>query len=77
MGAVPKRKPSTRRQGKRRASINAKFANVSSCPSCGTDKLSHFACPECGYYQTKGQKDKKNETEKSSRPKTSKKTKSN
>jgi len=75
MGALPKRKPSTRRQGKRRASINAKLPTVSVCSSCGTDKLAHFACPECGLYETKNQK-QNNESEKNNRSTTSKKTKS-
>lgn len=74
MGALPKRKPSTRRQGKRRASLKANLPSVSLCPRCGTEKLAHFACPECGHYQSKKQN---NESQKNDRPKTSKKAKSN
>jgi large subunit ribosomal protein L32 len=51
MGALPKRKPSTRRQGKRRSQIKLKLKNLSLCPHCGSEKLSHQICPQCGAYK--------------------------
>jgi len=48
MAAVPKRRHSTRRQGKRRASIKLKIPNLSRCPKCGALKQPHIACPKCG-----------------------------
>ncbi|MFC1653217.1 50S ribosomal protein L32 [Patescibacteria group bacterium] len=51
MGAVPKRKISKRRKGKRRADINLQTKNTAKCPSCGNPKLSHIACSNCGTYK--------------------------
>lgn len=54
MTPLPKRKHSTRRQGKRRAAISLSLPNLSSCPNCGELKPSHLVCPKCGYYKGKG-----------------------
>jgi large subunit ribosomal protein L32 len=51
MGALPKTKPSTRRQGKRRATHKIKLPTLVVCPSCQAEKLPHFACQNCGWYE--------------------------
>ena len=50
MAAVPKRKISTRRKGKRRAAIKLKTPNVIKCPHCGQAKLAHIVCSNCHQY---------------------------
>lgn len=49
---LPKRKHSHARTSKRRAQ-NWKLAvpNVGSCPRCHEPRLSHHACPACGFYR--------------------------
>ncbi|MEK7064806.1 MAG: 50S ribosomal protein L32 [Patescibacteria group bacterium] len=47
MAATPKRKPSTRRQGKRRSQIKVSAKKSVVCKNCGKLKLSHFVCPAC------------------------------
>ncbi|MFO7768582.1 MAG: 50S ribosomal protein L32 [bacterium] len=49
--AVPKRKSSVSRKNKRRSHHALKPANLSTCDHCGQPKLSHRACPSCGYYR--------------------------
>jgi large subunit ribosomal protein L32 len=51
MGAVPKRKISTRRKGKRRAGIELNQKNVKVCKQCGEPTMSHTACKNCGTYK--------------------------
>jgi len=51
MGALPKRKPSTRRKGKRRTQIKLKTQKLITCKQCQAKKLPHQVCPECGTYQ--------------------------
>ncbi|MFN4769423.1 MAG: 50S ribosomal protein L32 [Candidatus Kapaibacterium sp.] len=46
----PKRRHSKQRTAKRRTHYKATPATTTSCPNCGTAKLSHVACRECGYY---------------------------
>lgn len=53
MAPLPKRRWSTRRQGKKRASFALKFPDVTNCPNCGKGKLSHQVCPACGFYKGK------------------------
>ncbi|MCH7951477.1 50S ribosomal protein L32 [Patescibacteria group bacterium] len=48
MGALPKRKISTRRKGKRRKAIKITRKNLIRCPHCGATKLTHQVCRECG-----------------------------
>ncbi|MDO8551138.1 MAG: 50S ribosomal protein L32 [bacterium] len=68
MTPLPKRKHSTMRKGKRRASISLSLPNLMSCPNCSKPKLSHVVCPHCGYYKgrpvltVKTKKDKKKES---------------
>ncbi|MFC1711989.1 50S ribosomal protein L32 [Patescibacteria group bacterium] len=50
MGALPKRKISKRRKGKRRAAIKLKLPNLVKCPKCGKLKKTHVTCPNCGKY---------------------------
>ncbi len=53
MGALPKRKISTRRKGKRRATKNQPVPKLVTCSNCGQQKKSHQVCPSCGYYKGK------------------------
>ncbi|MBI3386082.1 50S ribosomal protein L32 [Candidatus Gottesmanbacteria bacterium] len=53
MTPLPKRKLSTRRQGKRRSHLKLSLAGLVKCPQCGTFRLSHRVCPNCGYYDGK------------------------
>jgi large subunit ribosomal protein L32 len=48
--AHPKRKISKSRRDKRRTHYKATPMQTVVCPNCGSVKLSHAACPECGYY---------------------------
>lgn len=48
--AVPKRKISKARRDKRRSHHALKEPNVIECPECKEPRLSHRACPACGYY---------------------------
>ncbi|MBU2577591.1 50S ribosomal protein L32 [Patescibacteria group bacterium] len=51
MTPLPKRRWSTRRQGKKRAThIPAKPVMVK-CPNCGELRKSHNACLKCGFYR--------------------------
>ncbi|MEO9592885.1 MAG: 50S ribosomal protein L32 [Rhodopirellula sp. JB055] len=49
--AVPKRKHSNSRTGKRRAHDHLKKRQVTYCPQCSTAVPTHVVCPKCGYYQ--------------------------
>lgn len=53
MGALPKRKPSTRRQGKRRAIHKIKLPALVVCQNCNKLKRPHEVCPHCGHYKKK------------------------
>ena len=46
----PKRKMSKSRRDKRRAHYKATVPAMTVCSNCGEVKLSHRACPNCGYY---------------------------
>lgn len=48
--AHPKRKISKTRRDKRRTHYKATAPSVVKCANCGEVKLSHTACPACGYY---------------------------
>jgi large subunit ribosomal protein L32 len=48
--AHPKRKISKSRRDKRRTHYKATPPSLSTCSNCGELKLSHRACPSCGYY---------------------------
>ncbi|MBN2029452.1 50S ribosomal protein L32 [bacterium] len=49
--ALPKRKISKSRRGKRRAHQRLEPADIVECTHCHQPKLSHKACPNCGYYR--------------------------
>ncbi len=51
--AHPKSKVSKTRRDKRRTHYKAKEPALGSCSNCGTLKLMHRVCPECGFYQGK------------------------
>ena len=49
--AVPKRKHSTQRKGKRlrarKMEAKQSFPNFQKCPECGKAKLPHYPCKHC------------------------------
>lgn len=51
--AVPKRKVSRSRRGKRRAHQSLVPPSLSICPKCKLKKMPHRVCPHCGYYKNK------------------------
>jgi large subunit ribosomal protein L32 len=51
--ALPKKKLSRARRGKRRAHMALVAKNRSVCPRCGRDKMPHRACGHCGFYKGK------------------------
>ncbi len=51
--AVPKRKTSRARRGKRRAHDALKTPGLSVCPQCNELKPPHRICPHCGTYRGK------------------------
>ena len=48
--AVPKRKHSNSRSGKRRSHDAKKPRQLTVCKNCSTSLPTHVVCPECGYY---------------------------
>jgi large subunit ribosomal protein L32 len=48
--AVPKRKHSNSRSGKRRSHNALKPKELQYCPKCSTVRPSHVVCPNCGHY---------------------------
>lgn len=72
--ALPKRRHSTQRQGKRRAKIRIELTSTYACPNCGQPKQPHQVCPGCGSYKGKLvidlEKKKKKQDEKSKRSST-------
>jgi large subunit ribosomal protein L32 len=53
--AVPKKKTSPSRRGKRRAGQHHKLyrKHAMTCSNCGAPTLAHHACPSCGFYKGK------------------------
>jgi large subunit ribosomal protein L32 len=49
--AVPKRRTSRARQGKRRSHHHLKPIQVQYCRHCEQPVLPHRVCSNCGYYQ--------------------------
>lgn len=49
--ALPKRRHSSSRQGKRRGEQKIHVPSVSVCPNCKSPKLPHRVCSICGYYK--------------------------
>ncbi len=48
--AVPRNRLSNARKNSRRAHHAKKPKNATNCSNCKGKKLSHKACPHCGYY---------------------------
>jgi len=48
--AVPKKKTSRTRRDKRRSHHALTPASLMECPNCHQPKMTHHACPNCGYY---------------------------
>ena len=48
--AVPKRKHSNSRTGKRRSHDAKRPRDLTFCPKCSVAVPTHVACPNCGYY---------------------------
>lgn len=49
----PKRKWSKSRRDKRRTHYKATAPSLGVCSNCGDMKMTHRACPSCGYYNEK------------------------
>ncbi|MFN3741910.1 MAG: 50S ribosomal protein L32 [Anaerolineales bacterium] len=47
----PKRKLSKGRRNRRRAHDALQAANLVFCSQCGSMRLPHRVCPNCGYYE--------------------------
>jgi large subunit ribosomal protein L32 len=52
--AVPKRRVSKARQGKRRSHQHLKAKTHAYCSRCGEPIRSHFVCSNCGWHSTQG-----------------------
>lgn len=48
--AVPKKKLSRTRTGKRRSHLALKKTNLGKCSKCDEQKMPHRVCPTCGTY---------------------------
>jgi large subunit ribosomal protein L32 len=48
--AVPKKRTSSARRDKRRATHKAGKARLNNCPRCHSPRLPHRVCPTCGTY---------------------------
>lgn len=48
MGALPKKKHTTHRQGRRRANIKLLTPTLVKCASCQATKVAHHQCEACG-----------------------------
>lgn len=48
--AQPKRRWSKQRTHTKRSTWKIEAKNLVTCPNCGSEILSHKACPDCGYY---------------------------
>lgn len=53
MGALPKRRVSSARQGERRSHLRAGIKASVLCPQCRKPHLPHRVCLSCGYYNGK------------------------
>ena len=51
MTPLPKRKVSKGRRDRRRAHDALKARNLTICTNCGSMRLPHTVCAECGYYK--------------------------
>ena len=51
MGALPKKKLSRVRRGKRLATKKYDLTQLVKCDNCGQLKKGHTICPHCGFYK--------------------------
>ena len=51
MAPQPKRKVSQGRRNRRRAHDALKARNLTSCSNCGSMRLPHVVCANCGHYE--------------------------
>ncbi|NOY99043.1 MAG: 50S ribosomal protein L32 [Chloroflexi bacterium] len=51
MPPLPKRKTSKGRRDRRRAHDALKARNLVMCSNCGSMRLPHTVCPNCGFYK--------------------------
>lgn len=51
MPPLPKKKHPKSRTGKRRSHLALDLPATRLCPNCRNPRLSHHACPVCGYYK--------------------------
>jgi len=51
--AVPKRKTSKSRKGMRRSHHRIELPPIVKCSNCGSMKVRHTICSECGFYRGK------------------------
>jgi len=51
MTPLPKRKVSKGRRDRRRAHDALKARNLTTCSNCGSMRLPHTVCSECGFYK--------------------------
>ena len=49
--ALPKRRQSKARSRKRRTHYKSNSVATTKCPQCGSAKMPHRACSNCGYYK--------------------------
>lgn len=48
---VPTKKRTKQQKRERRAKISLTTKSTTTCAKCGADRMSHRACPACGYYR--------------------------
>lgn len=51
MTPLPKRRHSKQRQGRRRATLKFNSTVLSKCENCGSLKIPHEVCKNCGTYK--------------------------
>jgi large subunit ribosomal protein L32 len=51
MGAVPRKKLTRARSGRKFTAYKLKALHPANCPRCRSAKLPHTVCPQCGYYR--------------------------
>ncbi len=51
MGAVPNKKVTRARRGRRLTAYKLKPLHLAYCPRCRKAKRPHTVCPACGYYR--------------------------
>ncbi|PKB58974.1 MAG: 50S ribosomal protein L32 [SAR202 cluster bacterium Casp-Chloro-G2] len=51
MGAVPRKKLTRARKGRRLASYRLSPLHPALCPRCRSAKLPHVVCRQCGFYR--------------------------